>query len=95
MQNKTKPWLNVQIVVTTFAMTISLALWNIFASSNHPTSSAAAPKTQTTGGSQVIDISPPAVSQSPLRIFLGGAAPQALSQPAAPAPLTITGSSRP
>ena len=108
MQNKnTNRWLDVQIVIITLVMTISLFLWNFFAGGDRST-------TTTAASSAPVD--PPQVSSIPtpqvnVRILLGGAAPQqssvtnnqtqvqsrpAVKAPAkAPAPVTVTGSSRP
>jgi hypothetical protein len=103
MQNKsTHRWLDVQIVLITLFMTISLFLWNLFAGGSRPSSTAAASNTQ----ASPLPASSVQAQPGSVRILLGGAAPQkpsveraqAPSQaPAkkAPAPVTTTSSSRP
>jgi cytoskeletal protein RodZ len=95
MQNKnTHRWLDVQIVIITIAMTVSLALWNLFAAKSQPVTQAQ-PATSS-------------VSSPQTTIYFGNPAPQAsaitapsnnapaFSAPSsAPAPITNTGSSRP
>jgi len=91
MQNKpANRWLDVQIVILTLTMTLSLFLWNLFAGGNRPSNSG------TTVNAQGVNTVAFAPSQPRVRILLGGAAPQAPSQFSfsAPAPVTITGSSR-
>jgi len=87
MNNKTNRWLDVQVVIVALALTFTLALWNIFSgtSQSSGTSSASQPQQQK---------STSAANPGTARIFLGGAAPQPKSF-AAPAPVTVTGSSRP
>jgi hypothetical protein len=87
-------WLDVQIVILTLTMTLSLFLWNLFAGGNRPSNSAAAANLQ---GLNAVAVAP---SQPRVRILLGGAAPQiqvpsvSRGSSQAPAPVTITGSSR-
>ena len=83
-------WLDVQIVILTLTMTLSLFLWNLFAGGNRPSNSGA------TANAQGMNTVASAPSQPRVRILLGGAAPQAPSQfpSSAPAPVTVTGSSR-
>jgi cytoskeletal protein RodZ len=95
MQNKNSHrWLDVQIVIMTLAMTVSLALWNLFASKNQTVT-----QTQATT---------PSLSSPQVTIYFGNPAPQApaitapsndtpaISAPsAAPMPVTTTRSSRP
>ena len=88
MQNKTNRWLDVQIVIVTLALTFSLALWNLFAGGSRSGNSGIATSSQGATLSSV-------ASQPQGRIYLGGAAPQSPSIFNAPAPVTITGSSRP
>lgn len=91
MQNKsTNRWLDVQIVLVTLTMTLSLFLWNVFAGGNRTSNSGAAANPQ---GVNTVAVAP---SQPRVRILLGGAAPQSPTQfsSGAPAPVTITGSSR-
>jgi hypothetical protein len=87
MNNKINRWLDVQVVIVALALTFTLALWNIFSggSQSAGTSTASQPRQQNSAST---------ASQGTSRIFLGGAAPQPRSL-AAPAPVTITGSSRP
>ncbi len=97
VQNKpANRWLDVQIVILTLTMTLSLFLWNLFAGGNKsPNPSAAA----SDRGFNTVSIASP---QPRVRILLGGAAPQSPSVSRgssqapfnAPAPVTITGSSR-
>jgi hypothetical protein len=112
MQNKpNKSWLDVQIVIITLVMTISLFLWNLFASGSPskstamtanvqiipvPPSSAPAQPPAPTQPSALAQPSAPAQPGSGL-ILLGGAAPQkpSVSRAQAPAPVTVTRSSRP
>jgi hypothetical protein len=103
MQNKsTNRWLDVQIVIITLFMTISLFLWNLFAGGSHSTNVVNTTSAQT----DPLPVSSVQAPPSSVRILLGGAAPQkpsvarvqAPSQvPAkkAPAPVTTTSSSRP
>jgi hypothetical protein len=91
MQSKpTNRWIDVQIVIITLTMTLSLFLWNLFAGSDRQGNMGTAPSTQ---GVNTLAFAP---SQPRVRILLGGKAPQAPSQfsSRAPAPVTITGSSR-
>jgi hypothetical protein len=91
MQNKTtNRWLDVQIVILTITMTLSLFLWNLFASGNRQTVSGTVVDTL---GISVAGIN---ASQPKVRILLGGAAPKSPGQisASAPAPVTVTGSSR-
>jgi hypothetical protein len=83
-------WLDVQIVILTLTMTLSLFLWNLFAGSNRPSNTGATANAQ---GVNTLAVNP---SQPRVRILLGGAAPQAPSQfsSSVPAPVTVTGSSR-
>jgi hypothetical protein len=90
-QNKpANRWLDVQIVLLTLTMTLSLFLWNLFAGGGRQGSTGTTPTTQ---GVNTFASAP---SQPRVRILLGGTAPQAPSQFSfnAPAPVTVTGSSR-
>ena len=99
MKYKTNRWLDVQVVIVTLALTFSLTLWNLFAGGSRSVNTVAASsqrgKSSPANGSSAA----PAASapQAPTRIFFGGAAPQppSYNAPAAPAPVTNTGSSRP
>jgi hypothetical protein len=88
--NPANRWLDVQIVLLTLTMTLSLFLWNLFAGGNRPANSGAA------ANAQDVNTVAFAPSQPRVRILLGGAAPQASLQisSGAPAPVTLTGSSR-
>jgi hypothetical protein len=95
MQNKSaNRWLDVQIVILTLSMALSLFLWNLFAGNSRTSTSGVTANLQP---AQAAFLPQP---QPRVRILLGGAAPQAQvpsvsrgsSQP--PAPVTITGSSR-
>jgi hypothetical protein len=91
MQNKpANRWLDVQIVILTLTMALSLFLWNLFAGGNRPSNSGATANAQ---GMNTVAFAP---SQPRVRILLGGAAPQAPIQfsSSVPAPVTVTGSSR-
>jgi len=87
MNNKTNRWLDVQVVIVAIALTFMLALWNMFAGTNQSLGSSSTSKP----GDQKSSAS---AGLSTTRIFLGGTAPQSRSV-FAPAPVTITGSSRP
>jgi hypothetical protein len=106
MQNKSNKWLDVQIVLITLFMTISLFLWNLFAGGSRTTSTA----NTTSAPVNPLPASSIQTLPSGVRILLGGAAPQQPSiaqaqapaqtqvkAPAkkAPAPVTTTSSSRP
>jgi hypothetical protein len=109
MQNKSNKWLDVQIVLITLFMTISLFLWNLFAGGSRTTSTA----TTTSASANPLPDSSVQTLPSGVRILLGGPAPQQLSTtriqtqvqaqskaPAkapskVPAPVTVTRSSRP
>ena len=92
MQNKNaNRWLDVQVVIITLVMTISLFLWNLFAGGNRQISNV-------TTASQLVDPLPSSSVQtlpSGVRILLGGPAPQQLStaqvQASSPTASTIMG----
>jgi hypothetical protein len=88
MQNKTNRWLEVQIVITTLALTYGLVLWNFFAGGSRALNTGVAPSAQ----SPIIPASAP---QFTGRIFFGGMAPGSAPSFTAPAPVAVTGSSRP
>jgi hypothetical protein len=94
MQNKTgNKWLDVQIVILTMVLAISLFLWNLFAKVGSLITTGSTSQSQ-----PVTTFSSGAGSQSsPGTILLGGNAPQDQSNPSSsvPAPFTTTGSSRP
>ena len=94
MQSKpANRWLDIQIVIVTLVMTITLALWNLFARGSQVDTSVRTAQESV----------PPSVSSSQpfTRILLGGSAPQVRQAPSssspysAPAPVTVTSSSRP
>jgi len=109
MQNKTNKWLDVQIVIITLFMTISLFLWNLFAGGSRSTSTVIT----TSAPVNPLPASSAQAQPSRVRILLGGAAPQqpsiaraqapaqaqvkapAKASAKAPAPVTVTSSSRP
>jgi hypothetical protein len=97
MQNKTNRWLDVQIVIASLALTFSLALWNLFAGGSRPVSTvtASSQRGKAAYAPSAATAAPALQASSP--IYLGGAAPQppSYNAPAAPAPVTITSSSRP
>jgi hypothetical protein len=88
-------WLDVQIVVATLAMTLTLFMWNIFAGSSRLVNTGTVTNPQT---ASVPNANP---AQSSVRILFGSQAPQAASisnppsRSSAPAPVVVTGSSRP
>jgi hypothetical protein len=85
----------VQVVIVTLALTFSLTLWNLFAGGSRSVNTVTTSSQQ--GKSSPSYVPSASAPQSSPRIYLGGAAPQAPSfnAPAAPAPVTNTGSSRP
>jgi len=109
MQNKANKWLDVQIVLITLFMTISLFLWNLFAGGSRTTSTV----NTTSAPANPLPAASTPTQPSNVRILLGGAAPQqpsvaraqapaqaqvkapAKAPSKAPAPVTVTSSSRP
>jgi hypothetical protein len=102
MQNKpANRWLDVQVVIITLVMTLSLSLWTLFAGGSKPTGNT---NTAITPANPLPASSVP-TPPSQVRILLGGAAPQkpsvaraqapAQTRSSAPAPVTVTSSSRP
>ena len=98
---KKKPthrWLDMQVVIGTLALTMSLGLWRLFAVAPPQASAGAAPTAMGPSPVSPTPSSPiPSVS-APLstgRILLGGAAPRPPSASGGSSPVTVSGSSRP